>query len=175
MRQFWAVITSNYILNVGILSWFLAQLIKTILVFVKFKEVRLERMVGAGGMPSSHSALVCSITMAMAKVEGFQSPLFALTFAFAAVVMYDAMGVRRAAGEQAKVINRMIFSFKDMSRIFDVLGQEIEAEFDDLEENTENLEDIAEHKELKEFLGHTPLEVLGGALLGIVVASLMPR
>ena len=180
MSHFWAVLFSNYILNVGVLSWFLAQLIKTVHTFVKYKEIRLERLVGAGGMPSSHSALVCSVTLAMAKVEGFSSPIFALTFAFSAVVMYDAMGVRRAAGEQAKVINKMIFSFKDLDKLFEVLGKEIEREFErenfkeSLDESTGHIESVADHIALKEFIGHTPLEVLGGALLGILVASLMP-
>ena len=126
-------------------------------------------------MPSCHSAFVCSLTVAMAKVQGFSSPLFALTLAFAAIVMYDAMGVRRAAGEQAKVINKMIFSFKDINKIFGMIGKEIEEAFnDELENNNDSIEDIAEHKTMKEYLGHTPLEVLGGALLGILVASLMP-
>lgn len=166
--SFWGYVTGNYIINLAFLSWTLAQLIKTALTLIQYKEFRAERLFGAGGMPSSHSALVCSITMGMAKLEGFSSPMFALTLCFAAVVMYDAMGVRRAAGEQAKVLNKMIFSFKDISKVFDVLNQEIEEEFD------QTTDTIAEHKELKEFLGHTPLEVLGGALLGLLVASLMP-
>lgn len=176
MSQLWAVLHSNYIINVGVLSWFLAQLIKTLHTFFKYKEIRLERMVGAGGMPSSHSALVCSITLGMAKVEGFSSPIFALTFAFAAIVMYDAMGVRRAAGEQAKVLNKMIFSFKDLDKIFSLLGREIEQEFDQEEQKLEqpNPQRMEGQMTLKEFIGHTPLEVLGGALLGILVASVIP-
>lgn len=164
----WKVLTSNYIINIAFVSWALAQIIKTLLAYVQFKEFRAERLFGAGGMPSAHSALVCSITMGIAKLEGFSSPLFALTICFASVVMYDAMGVRRAAGEQAKVLNKMIFSFKDISKIFDFLNEEIEEEFD------ENTDTIIQQKELKEFLGHTPLEVLGGALLGILIAALMP-
>lgn len=168
MLQFLKLITSNYIINVGFVSWCVAQILKTLFAFIKYKAFIPERLVGAGGMPSSHTALVVSITVAMAKLEGFSSPLFALSMAFAAVVIYDAMGVRRAAGEQAKVLNKMIFSFKDISKIFEYLNEEIEEEFD---ETTEN---ITEHKELKEFLGHTPLEVLGGAIVGILVASFMP-
>ena len=162
MDAFWSVITSNYIINVGVTSWFCAQIIKTILTFFRFKEVRLERLFGAGGMPSSHSALVCSMTLAMAKMVGFDSPLFGLTFAFAMVVMYDAMGVRRAAGEQAKVLNKIIFS-----KVFDLLNQEIDETYN------EKTEAAADQKELKEYLGHTPLEVLGGMLLGILIASVM--
>lgn len=168
MATAWELITSNYIINLAFISWVLAQVIKTGLTFIQFKEFRAERLFGAGGMPSSHSSLVCAITMGIAKLEGFSSPLFALTFCFAAVVMYDAMGVRRAAGEQAKVLNKMIFSFKDISKIFDLLNQEIEEEYD------QNTDTIGQHKELKEFLGHTPLEVLGGALLGLLVAALLP-
>ena len=175
MGRLWAVLTGNYVINVSFLSWFLAQVTKTLLVLLVEHKLKLERMVGAGGMPSCHSAFVCSLTVAMAKVQGFSSPLFALTLAFAAIVMYDAMGVRRAAGEQAKVINKMIFSFKDINKIFGMIGKEIEEAFnDELENNNDSIEDIAEHKTMKEYLGHTPLEVLGGALLGILVASLMP-
>ncbi|MEG2087874.1 MAG: divergent PAP2 family protein [Angelakisella sp.] len=168
MTSFWETITSNYIINIAVVAWVLAQTIKTLLTYLKYHEFRAERLFGAGGMPSSHSALVCAITMGIAKLEGFSSPLFALTLCFAAVVMYDAMGVRRAAGEQAKVLNKMIFSFKDINKIFELLDAEIEEEFD------ENTDTIIEHEELKEFLGHTPLEVLGGALLGLLIASLMP-
>lgn len=144
----WKMLTSNYLINVGIVAWMSAQILKFILTFVFTKHVVVERLWGAGGMPSAHSALVCSLTIAMAKKVGFASPLFALTLAFAGIVMHDAMGVRRAAGEQAKVLNKMI-----------KLNYESDAE---------------ENKELKEFLGHTPLQVLGGALLGIFVAMVMP-
>ena len=168
MDNLWGVITSNYIINVGVTSWFSAQLIKTILTFFRFREVRLERMFGAGGMPSSHSALVCSMTVGMAKLVGFDSPLFGVTFAFAMVVMYDAMGVRRAAGEQAKVLNKIIFS-----KVFDLLNQEIEENFGPQAEEEKGDGTPAEPKELKEFLGHTPLEVLGVMLLGVLIASAM--
>ncbi len=167
MDNLWGVITSNYIINVGVTSWFSAQLIKTILTFFRFREVRLERMFGAGGMPSSHSALVCSMTVGMAKLVGFDSPLFGLTFAFAMVVMYDAMGVRRAAGEQAKVLNRIIFS-----RVFDLLNEEIDEDFGE-REGEERPDGAPDQKELKEYLGHTPLEVLGGMLLGVLIASVL--
>ena len=165
MGTFWSVITSNYIINVGVVSWFSAQIIKTVLTFFRFRELQVERLFGAGGMPSSHSALVCSMTLAMAKLEGFGSPLFGLTFAFAMVVMYDAMGVRRAAGEQAKVLNKIIFS-----RVFDMLNQEIDENYPLPEGKPEGSPD---QKELKEYLGHTPLEVVGGMLLGILIASIM--
>ena len=166
--QFFEFITSNYIINVGFVSWCVAQILKTIFATIKYKAFIPERLVGAGGMPSSHTALVISVVIAMAKLEGFSSPAFALSVALAGIVIYDAMGVRRAAGEQAKVLNKMMFSFKDIKNIFESLGREVQTEYN------EKTEDVTAHKELKEFLGHTPLEVLGGAVVGIVVASLMP-
>ena len=118
------------------------------------------------GMPSAHSAFVCSITIAIAKKVGYSSPEFALALAFACVVMYDAMGVRRAAGEQAKVLNRMVLDLSNPNSLFALLGSHPEKELDEDEDR--------EQKELNEFLGHTPLEVLGGALLGILIAMIVP-
>ena len=142
---------SNYVLSVALLSWFSAQVIKTLLNLFKTKKLKMERMIGAGGMPSAHSASVCSMTIAIARSVGFQSPLFAMSFLLASIVMYDAMGVRRAAGEHAKVINMIV------------------------KKNKNDISYIPRNKgELKEFLGHTPLEVLGGALLGILIAMLVP-
>lgn len=107
-------IFSNYILDMAFLAWLSAQIIKTVLAYIPSKKVSWERMVGAGGMPSSHSSFVCALAVATAKKVGYASPEFALALGFAAVVMYDAMGVRRAAGEQAKVLNKMVIDFKDM-------------------------------------------------------------
>lgn len=146
-------IFSNYVLNIAILSWAVAQFLKTLLNLITTKKFNVERLVGAGGMPSSHSSTVCAMTIAIAKSEGFSSPFFALSFVFASIVMYDAMGVRRAAGEHAKIINMIVKKQKnDLSFIY-------------LPRNKD---------ELKEFLGHTPLEVLGGALLGILIAMVIP-
>ncbi len=146
---------SNYVLNVGVVSWGAAQVIKTLLYFVLERKFKAERLFGAGGMPSAHSATVCGITVALSKTVGFSSPIFALSFAFAMVVMYDAMGVRRQAGEQAKAINRVIAVFKSKDHTLS------------------NADFKVKKDRLKEFVGHTPLEVLGGALLGIMVALLM--
>lgn len=134
----------NYILLAAVLSWVLSQTIKTLLTLIMTKKFDPERMFGAGGMPSAHSAMVCALSISIARVCGVQSPEFALAVAFAAVVMYDAMGVRRAAGEHAKVLNRMV-------DIYEQQGSDVS------------------DKELKEYLGHTPMEVLGGAMLGILV------
>ena len=145
----------NYCLNVALISWLSAQVLKTIFTFIATKKLNLERIVGAGGMPSAHSALVCSLTVAIARTVGVSSPEFALAFLVACVVMYDAMGVRRSAGEQAKVLNKIIFTWEKS------------------QDAPDEDEDDMFKKDLKESLGHTPLEVLGGALLGILVAMLV--
>jgi acid phosphatase family membrane protein YuiD len=168
-------ITGNYIINLGATAWILAQVLKTLFTLVSTRKFVPERLFGAGGMPSSHSALVISIAIGMAKKLGPASPEFGLALAFAAIVMYDAMGVRRAAGEQAKVLNRIVFEFP--RPFFQKLSQE---QHDELEAarpadqpDEPDLEPLLD-KELKEFLGHTPLEVFGGVLLGILVAVFMP-
>ncbi|MCI8442302.1 MAG: divergent PAP2 family protein [Provencibacterium sp.] len=158
-----ALLTSNYLINVGLLAWIAAQVSKTILHFLMTGKWVFERMFGAGGMPSSHSALVCSITIGMVRKVGFDSPGFALALTLAAIVMYDAMGVRRAAGEHAKVINKLVFGFQFLD-----LVQPAEEEKED-----ERLIGPDQEK-LKEYLGHTPFEVLGGALLGILIAMIVP-
>ncbi|MCI8649273.1 MAG: divergent PAP2 family protein [Anaerotruncus sp.] len=165
------LLTSNYVINVGFLAWLAAQVLKTLLAYIPNKKIIWERMVGSGGMPSSHSALVCAISVGIARTLGYDSPEFGLSLALAGIVMYDAMGVRRAAGEQAKVLNRMVIDFKDMFQM-------IKEEFDALAKG-EQLGDVGERidgrrKALKEFLGHTPLEVLCGAILGIVIAMVVP-
>ncbi len=139
----------NYILSVALISWLAAQVAKTLINYFLSGKFEAERLWGAGGMPSAHSALVCSAFIASAKSQGVNSPIFAFAFILAAIVMYDAMGVRRETGEQAKVLNRM-FSNMDES----LLGEG--------------------HKKLKEKVGHTPIEVLSGALLGILIAVLIP-
>lgn len=141
---------SNYILIAALASWLLAQLLKVLFYSIKHRTINLERLIGAGGMPSSHTATVVALTVAVGRLEGLASPLFAIAFILACVVMYDATGVRRAAGEQAKVLNKLVF------------------------EHSEDDEPMDAQKALKEFLGHTPLEVFGGAILGIIVAFLLP-
>ena len=148
-----SILTENYLLSVALISWLAAQICKTILDFILSGKLDLERMFGAGGMPSAHSALVCSLTIACARKYGVSSPFFAFAFVLAAIVMYDAMGVRRAAGEQAKVLNRIVD---------DWMSDE------DEEDNTLR----QGGKRLKEKVGHTPLEVLSGALLGILIAMI---
>lgn len=145
MDDFLKLFEKNYILGTALLCWAVAQILKVLLYLIKNRRFSFERVVGAGGMPSSHSATVCGLTTAMGRVCGLDSPMFAIAFVLACIVMYDATGVRRAAGEQAKVLNRLLE------------GQQVDPQ-----------------KALKEFLGHTPLEVLAGAVLGIVLAAVLP-
>ncbi|MBQ5860421.1 MAG: divergent PAP2 family protein [Selenomonadales bacterium] len=135
---------SNHILVSAVLAWASAQIIKTVLVYRKTKELDLERLFGSGGMPSSHTAFVVAMATAAAMVEGLASSTFALSFILASIVMYDAAGVRQAAGQQARVLNRLIKQLRS--------------------------EHILPERELKELLGHTPLEVLAGAVLGFLIA-----
>lgn len=139
------------------MSWITAQVIKIIIYTVIHKKFSMERLYGAGGMPSSHAALVCSTCVATLRQCGIESPIFALSLIFAGVVMYDAMGVRRAAGEQAKVINKML----------------IVPSKEKASENQVEKVDFFGSDSLKELLGHTPMEVLGGATLGVIFAILV--
>ena len=141
---------SNGFLLVALSSWFWAQLIKTILHAIVTKRVDFTRLVGDGGMPIGHSATVSSLATAAALVYGLGSFEFAIALVFAIVVCKDAMGVRLETGKQAAIIN-------DIVEAFNVLTSE------------EKLPDA----KLKEFVGHTPLQVIAGILLGIVNAALL--
>ena len=156
---------ANPILTVGILSWLAAQVIKTVLHAIKMKSFNPERIVGAGGMPSSHSSLVVSVAIYTLRAEGFQSPAFAFAMILAGIVIYDAMSVRYNAGLHAKELNRM-------RRIIDDIDDELSQLSGDEEE--EDIDDLSEQKDLKEFLGHTPIEVLAGSMLGIIIAMVFP-
>lgn len=133
----------NTALVYGFVSWFVAQVIKIALQWKHERRFDLRTVFAAGGMPSSHSALVCSIAVAVAMSEGIGSPLFAVAVGVAAVVMYDAAGVRRAAGHHATILNQIIDELFQGHPISD--------------------------EKLGELLGHTPTQVLLGALLGIVL------
>lgn len=148
----------NYVLICASVSWAAAQIIKAFLHYFKTKHFNSERLLGSGGMPSSHSSFVSSALVAVSRKSGTSSIEFAIMFIIAAVVIYDAMGVRYAAGLHAKELNRMNKYFKE---IYASARYEIK-----LEDNNK--------KELKEFLGHTPYEVFGGVLLGILVAFIIP-
>jgi uncharacterized protein len=143
-------ILNNKVLVSGIIGWAIAQTLKIIITLIVYKKLDLSRIVGSGGMPSSHSAFVMAIAVKVGVVSGFDSTMFALAMAFAFIVMYDAAGVRRAAGNQARIINLMI---DDLSNIIEDLSHK---------------KGIKEER-LKELIGHTPFEVIAGALLGILI------
>lgn len=132
----------NQVFMTGYFSWLFAQLLKVPTHFLKTGVWRIKAMVDAGGMPSSHSSLCMGITTAVAVQQGLSSALFPVCLGFSLIVMYDAAGVRRHAGKQAEVINRIMS---------DCIVSDIP------------------HPALKEVLGHTPLQVLAGAILGIAV------
>ena len=144
--HFFSELAQNKILISAASGWIIAQVLKTIIHAWFTKNFDAERLVGGGGMPSSHSATVCALSTAVAIQYGASSYEFAMAAIFALVVMYDAIGVRQETGKQAKVLN-------DMIELFSHMGKNVDIE-----------------KQLKEFIGHTPLQVLCGAILGVAVA-----
>lgn len=147
--NFLSELAQNKILISAATGWVVAQVLKTIIHTGFTKNFDAERLVGGGGMPSSHSATVCALSTATVLQYGAASFEFAMAAIFSLVVMYDAMGVRQEAGKQAKVLN-------DMIELFSHMGKDVDIE-----------------KQLKEFIGHTPLQVFCGAILGIAVALLI--
>ena len=138
----------NKALITALLGWLIAQVLKVIIVRIKDKRFDLRRIVGSGGMPSSHSSFVTALSTAVAFETGLESPLFAACFVLSFVVMYDASGVRREAGRQAEILNDIIENFgKDAPEMFG--------------------------KRLKELIGHSPVEVAVGAVLGVFIGVLM--
>lgn len=131
------------------IAWLIAQLTKIVISLIKEKRLNFRLITASGGMPSSHTSSSCALTTSIAYVYSFTSPLFAIAAVFTLIVMYDATGVRRAAGEQAKILNRIM---------------------DDLM----NKRSIEAGERLKELIGHTPFQVIMGALLGIAVGILYP-
>ena len=148
MQKVLDILSINPILNCAIAGWFIAQALKVVLELIFRHRLDLGRFFSSGGMPSSHTACVMALTVATGRTCGLSSPLFAMALVFSCIVMYDATGVRRAAGEQAKVINAMVKNWHGKK----------------LPERT---------KELKELLGHRPIEVFGGMILGILVGYLV--
>ena len=128
---------------VPFLVWFGIQLFKVIYDLVTTKKFNFKRILQAGGMPSSHSAVVVALTTMIGKDVGIQSPLFGVSLIFSFVVMYDAAGIRRAAGKQAKLLNKIV--------------------------ETPGLTGVQVSEKLVEVLGHTPFQVLVGALIGLIV------
>ena len=145
-NTFMMFITNKYI-YVPMMLWVLIQSFKVIYELYKTKKFNFRRILGAGGMPSSHSAVVVSIATLIGKNFGVNSAIFALSLIVALVVMYDACGVRRAAGKQAKLLNEIV--------------------------NTPGLSSVQVQEKLQEALGHTPVQVFVGALIGLIAGIVL--
>lgn len=131
------------ILAAAATAWFIAQAIKMILAFIENKQIDWSLATASGGMPSSHTAFVIAATTMIGKTEGMESSMFALAVVLSIVVMYDAMNVRRAVGHMGQTLNQIINNINKSGKV-----------------NVENV---------KEILGHSPLQVLAGLVLGLVV------
>ena len=142
----WGELISNRILVISICAWAITQIIKVLVVLVQEKRVVWNYFVTSGGMPSSHAATVCALATAIALTFGMGSVGFSIAAVVAVVVMYDAAGVRQSVGKQSVILNRIVKEFKFKSPANKI-----------------------EH-DLREFIGHTPIQVIVGALLGIFVA-----
>ncbi len=139
-------ILSNKPLIIDLIAWALAQALKVPIEYLKTRQWNWALLFRAGGMPSSHASLIAGVTHAVGLYYGFTTPLFALCFVIAMIVIYDATGIRRQAGKHAEIINRMIIDLAS--------GHPLKEE------------------ELKEVLGHTPIEAFFGTLLGIIIAQI---
>lgn len=142
-------LASNRVLWATVVAWFAAQLLKTLRALYVTRQINLSYLASSGGMPSSHSALVTALATAVARVSGLQSADFAIAATLAAVVMYDAAGVRLAVSKQARILNLMLDDFFHERGI--------------------------NEKRLHELIGHTPVQVFAGALLGIVCGIIFTR
>ena len=146
--MYFGMLTQNRIIDAALLAWFLAQLIKVIIDLILIRKFDLKRFVSSGGMPSSHSAMVAACSTAIGKIYGFDGAYFAISAVMSVIVMYDAFNVRRSAGDTARLVNQILAHVERLTA-----------------------EDFAE--DLKEVMGHTPLQVLLGALLGISIGILV--
>jgi hypothetical protein len=138
----------NKFLCVPLIVWACVQVFKVISELITTKKFNFKRLMGAGGMPSSHSAVVTCLATLIGKEYGIDSGIFAMSCIFAVIVMYDAAGVRRAAGKQATLLNKLM--------------------------ETPNLSSVEFSEKLVEVLGHTPFQVFIGALIGILVGIICP-
>ena len=145
--QIFNEIIHNKCIYIPFLLWFVIQTFKVLTELIVNKRLDVKRIIGAGGMPSSHSAVVCSLATCVGKEYGFHSGIFAIAMVMAFVVMYDAAGVRRAAGKQARILNKIL--------------------------ETPGLTTLEVQEKLVEVLGHTPIQVFVGAILGIVVGAIV--
>lgn len=140
-------ITDFKYLYIPFLMWFGIQLFKVIYDLVTTKKFNFKRILGAGGMPSSHSAVVTSLATLIGRYQGVTTPIFAMSVVFAFIVMYDAAGIRRAAGKQARLLNKIV--------------------------ETPGLSGVEVSEKLVEVLGHTPKQVLVGAIIGIIAGLVL--
>lgn len=145
--DFFMELINNTVFMAAVTGWFVAQLLKTVIDTCINKSFSAERLTGSGGMPSSHSATVCALATSTGIQYGVGSFAFAVSAIIAIIVMYDARGVRRETGIQAQVINEMLDFFQNMGK------------------------PLSYEEKLKEFVGHTPLQVLVGAILGIAIGA----
>lgn len=141
MHTFWPEVWQNKIFMITLIVWCLAQIAKVITGFFIEKRFNFRWLLNTGGMPSSHAAGATALATCVGMQIGFDTPLFAVAAAFAMVTMFDAQGVRRAAGHQASILNKMMDDMYWKGQI--------------------------EEKRLKELVGHTPVQVIGGFLFGI--------
>ena len=141
-----ADLLNNHLLINSLAAWAAAQIIKTVIFAVIHKELDFHRLFGDGGMPSGHSATVTAMATTAGLEYGLASPLFAIAAVLAIIVMHDAMGVRLEAGKHARVLNQLLDLFSS---------------------------DMKPEETMKELLGHTPLQVTFGALLGLTIALLL--
>ena len=138
-------ILHNQVLLVAIAACLIAQVLKAIVELFKHGKLNVRSLVETGGMPSAHSAFVTALAMQVGQTTGWSSPDFAVAAVFAVIVMYDAAGVRQAAGKQARVLNQIIDEFFQNDHQFN-------------------------EERLKELLGHTPVQVIAGCALGVAIA-----
>lgn len=136
----------NPVLLTGVAAWAAAQVLKLLIATAVYRKFDITYLTTGGGMPSSHSALVCATAVSCGMTDGFDSPVFAVAVVVAFIVMYDAAHVRRETGEQAKVLNYILHNWEEFK--------------------PEDFE-----RDLKELIGHTPLQVAVGAVLGIAVGT----
>lgn len=147
MKDYLIEASKNYILWTSVVAWIVAQTVKITLGIVREKRFNFRWFVGTGGMPSSHASGVSALATSIGVTYGFDSALFAVTMIFTLIVLFDAQGVRLSAGKQAEILNKMLEDIYWKKKL--------------------------DEEKLKQFLGHTPVEVIAGMFLGIIVSLLL--
>ena len=142
----WADLLNNEVLLIALCTWAIAQVLKVVVILVQEKRLAWNYFFTSGGMPSAHSATVCALATSLAMIDGMDSIGFSISAVLAVVVMYDAAGVRQSVGQHSAILNLIV---KELSKRVTKLERE---------------------KDFREFIGHTPFQVIMGALLGVFVA-----